>query len=83
MKFEDINLLIISALYSKAVSLFKTQAEQRGTGRQAASEREGAANWGGIFWRFWRIFSQLEMTKVHEIQVQDRYYELWVIMSNK
>ena len=28
MKLEDINLLIISALYSKAMSLFKTQAEQ-------------------------------------------------------
>ena len=54
MTFEDINLLIISALYSKAMSLFKTQAEQTaaeqwGTGRQAgaqtaASEREVAAN---------------------------------------
>ena len=27
MTFEDINLLIISALYSKAMALFKTQAE--------------------------------------------------------
>ena len=28
MKFEDINLLIVSALYIKAMALFKTQAEQ-------------------------------------------------------
>ena len=28
MTFEDINLLIVSALYIKAMALFKTQAEQ-------------------------------------------------------
>ena len=30
MTFEDINLLIISALYSKAMALFKTQAVTAG-----------------------------------------------------
>ena len=39
MKFEDINLLIISALYSKAMALFKTQAEQSSTGAQAGKLR--------------------------------------------
>ena len=39
MKFEDINLLIISALYSKPMALFKTQAEQSSTGAQAGKLR--------------------------------------------
>ena len=94
MTFEDINLLIISALYSKAMALFKTQAEQW----QWAEQSRTGAQAGKLRLReeaqlteetFSDDFDEFSLNWRWPRCMKFRYktdmfdYELWVIMSNK
>ena len=72
MKFEDINLLIISALYSKAMSLFKTQAEQTAVIQLSSEQSSSGAQVGKPAHGLLRLREKREKSQLTEEAFSDK-----------